>query len=169
MRCSCRPCCARPLPRLGGAFRPCRRGARTWFLFHRRRCCCGLEILSELTHRLFWHNLNSTNQKTPTVLALQIPNSGQEIILSGAQWTAPDDFYNALLSSLGAPGWHGHNLDALWDSITRGDINEVYSSFRVEIAGVDQMPLNCKALVDRFVDLISDARAEGVLVEIVCL
>ena len=93
----------------------------------------------------------------------------QEIILSGAQWTAPDDFYNALLSSLGAPGWDGHNLDALWDSITGADINEVNPPFRVQIAGVDQMPLNCKALVDRFVALISDARAEGVLVEIVCL
>ncbi len=37
-----------------------------------------------------------------------------EIILSGAHWTAPDDFYKALLPSLGAPDWHGHNFDALW-------------------------------------------------------
>jgi RNAse (barnase) inhibitor barstar len=92
-----------------------------------------------------------------------------EITLSGAHWTAPDDFYNALLPSLGAPDWHGHNLDALWDSITGGDINAVNPPFRVKIAGVDQMPLNCKDLVDRFAALISEARAGGHAVEIVCI
>lgn len=44
------------------------------------------------------------------------------------------------------------SLDALWDSITHGD-----------------MPPSCRALVDRFVALISEARAEGHPVEIVCL
>ena len=93
----------------------------------------------------------------------------QEITLSGAQWSTPDDFYNALLPSLGAPEWHGHNLDALWDSITGGDINLVNPPFMVSITGVRQMPVNCKALVDKFVALISEARSAGYAVEIVCL
>jgi len=93
----------------------------------------------------------------------------QEITLSGVHWRTPDDFYNALLPSLGAPGWHGHNLDALWDSITGGDINQVNPPFVVRITGVRQMPVNCKTLVDRFVALISRARTEGYLVEVVCL
>ena len=92
----------------------------------------------------------------------------QEIVLSGAHWTTPDDLYNALLPSLGAPDWHGHNLDALWDSITRGGINLVNPPFTVRITGVAVMPPNCKALVDRFVALLSEARAEGFAVDVVC-
>jgi RNAse (barnase) inhibitor barstar len=92
----------------------------------------------------------------------------REIVLSGARWTAPDDFYEALLPSLGAPDWHGHNLDALWDSITGDDINQIKPPFRVRVIGSDAMPANCKALVDRFVALISDARAAGIPVEVVC-
>ena len=92
-----------------------------------------------------------------------------EIILSGAHWTAPDDFYKALLPSLGTPDWHGHNFDALWDSIMGGDINEVNPPFSIKVAGIDQMPPDCKDLIDRFVLLISEARAKGCAVEIVCI
>jgi RNAse (barnase) inhibitor barstar len=92
----------------------------------------------------------------------------QEIVLAGAQWTTPNDFYNALLPRLGAPDWHGHNLDALWDSITGGDIKLVNPPFRIQISGIDVMPADCKVLVDRFVALISEAGAQGVTVEIVC-
>jgi ribonuclease inhibitor len=92
----------------------------------------------------------------------------QEIVLSGANWAALDDFFNALLTSPGAPDWHGHNLDALWDAIRGGDINDVNPPLRVSIDGVDQMAPSCKALVDRFVTLMTHARAEGVLVEVVC-
>jgi RNAse (barnase) inhibitor barstar len=92
----------------------------------------------------------------------------QEIVLSGAHWTTPDDFYKALLPHLGAPDWHGHNLDALWDSIIGGDINLVNPPFRIQINGIGVMPSDCKALVDRVVALISNAKAQGVTVEIVC-
>jgi RNAse (barnase) inhibitor barstar len=78
-------------------------------------------------------------------------------------------FNSALLASLGAPDWHCHNLDALWDSITAGDLNEVNPPFRITITGADQMTLNCKALVDRFAALISEARAEDCPVEIACI
>ena len=92
----------------------------------------------------------------------------QEIVLSGALWTTPDDFYKALLPSLGAPDWHGHNLDALWDSILGNDINGIKPPFRIQIDGIDAMPSECRVLVDRFVALINAAKGQGVLVEIVC-
>jgi RNAse (barnase) inhibitor barstar len=92
----------------------------------------------------------------------------KEIVLSGVHWTTEQDFYNALLLSLGAPDWHGHNLDALWDSITGGDINQVKLPFRIVIAGLDMIPPNCRALIDRFVAMISEAKAEGFAVEVVC-
>jgi RNAse (barnase) inhibitor barstar len=92
----------------------------------------------------------------------------QEILLSGADCLTPDEFYAALLRSLGAPSWHGHNLDALWDSITGGGLNQVNPPFRITLTGVTEMPPTCKVLVDRLVMLISDARDQGLAVEIVC-
>jgi RNAse (barnase) inhibitor barstar len=92
----------------------------------------------------------------------------QEIVLSGAHWATHDDFYEALLPRLGAPDWHGHNLDALWDSITGGDINSVNPPFRIQINGIDEVTSECKLLVDRVVALMSEAKSQGVIVEVIC-
>ena len=35
------------------------------------------------------------------------------------------EFYRALLNQLGAPEWHGRNVNALVDSMVYGDINRV--------------------------------------------
>ena len=40
--------------------------------------------------------------------------------------------------------------------------------FRIQINGLDAMPAECKAIVDRFVALVSEATGQGVAVEIVC-
>lgn len=42
------------------------------------------------------------------------------IDLDGSGWGRPDDFYDALLPELGAPEWHGHNPNALNDSVIWG-------------------------------------------------
>ena len=90
----------------------------------------------------------------------------QEIVLSCADWTTPEDFYQCLLPLLGAPDWHGHNLDALWDSITCGGINRVNPPFKILVTEVDELTPLCKGLLDRFVALIAEAEAEGIPVEI---
>ncbi len=92
----------------------------------------------------------------------------KEIVLCGARWTDPDDFYSALMSSLGAPDWHGRNLDAFWDSITGGDINQVNPPFRILLTDCAELPHNCRVVVDRFVSLVADAQAEGLELEIIC-
>jgi RNAse (barnase) inhibitor barstar len=92
----------------------------------------------------------------------------REIVLSGEGWATPDDVYAALLSSLEAPNWHGHNLDALWDSITGGDINRINPPFAIRVMGIDSLPENCKVLLNRIMDLISEAKAVGVDVEMLC-
>lgn len=58
------------------------------------------------------------------------------IAIEAHDWLAPSDFYDSLLSALGAPGWHGQNVNALIDSIIHGDINEVEPPFRVEVSGL---------------------------------
>lgn len=93
----------------------------------------------------------------------------KEVAISAAGWKTPDDFYVAFLDAIGAPPWHGHNLDALCDSITGGDINQTNPPLRVRITGIDQTSDDCKELIDRFKALIRDARAKGTPVEIACI
>jgi RNAse (barnase) inhibitor barstar len=90
----------------------------------------------------------------------------REIVLSGDNWKTPEDLYGALLFSLGAPDWHGHNLDAVWDSITGGGINRIDPPFAIRVTGIDSLPEDCKALLDRLVDLLSEAKASGVPIEV---
>src|ERR1700758_165329 len=46
----------------------------------------------------------------------------RELILNGADWATRDDVYDAFFRAVGAPEWHGRNLDALADSIRGGSI-----------------------------------------------
>ena len=92
----------------------------------------------------------------------------QDIVLTAAHWKTSDDFYTAFLAAVGAPDWHGHNLDALWDSVTGADINRVNAPYRVRITGVSQSPQECKRLIDSFVSLFREARRKGTLIEVVC-
>ena len=57
------------------------------------------------------------------------------ISLDASRWLSPDDFYSAILPELGAPAWHGRNLDALDDSLGGGGINGLEPPFRVEVTG----------------------------------
>ena len=58
----------------------------------------------------------------------------RQIILDALGWKEKDDFYGDLLPSLGAPNWHGRNLDALNDSIRGDDIKKdedsIFISYR---------------------------------------
>jgi RNAse (barnase) inhibitor barstar len=57
------------------------------------------------------------------------------IRLDASAWRSQNDFYSALLPELGAPAWHGRNLDALEESLRDGDINAVEPPFRVVVTG----------------------------------
>ena len=60
------------------------------------------------------------------------------IPLDAHGWRARSDFYDALLSALGAPERHGDSVDALIDSIIVGDMNDVEPPFRVEVNGLSK-------------------------------
>ncbi|MBN8731462.1 MAG: barstar family protein [Acidobacteria bacterium] len=90
----------------------------------------------------------------------------REIVVSGRCWSSPDDLYDGLLSALGAPEWHGHNMDALWDSITIGQINQIEPPFRIRLVEVDALPDDCHALLERVIDLFTQAQKAGIQVEI---
>jgi RNAse (barnase) inhibitor barstar len=48
-----------------------------------------------------------------------------ELARDGATWNRKDDVSDAFFSVVGAPSWHGRNLDALNDSIANDQIHEV--------------------------------------------
>jgi RNAse (barnase) inhibitor barstar len=92
----------------------------------------------------------------------------KEIILDGAGWKTKDDFYNTFFKAVGAPSWHGRNFNALRDSITTGQINEVELPYFIRVSGLDRMPADVKQLVDDFCALIKKFHSEGYEVDIAC-
>ncbi|GGF51062.1 hypothetical protein GCM10011611_66870 [Aliidongia dinghuensis] len=81
----------------------------------------------------------------------------KEISLNASDWRQQSDFYNALLPGLGAPSWHGHNLDALNDSIG-GDMNAVKPPFQIRITNTASIPPDLCGYLHRFAELVTDLR-----------
>jgi RNAse (barnase) inhibitor barstar len=81
----------------------------------------------------------------------------RKIIVDASTCLKPDDFYKVLLSALDAPGWHGHNLDALWDSITR-DINGIGPPYFIEVVGTSGLPNGVVRLLAGVHALFAEAR-----------
>jgi RNAse (barnase) inhibitor barstar len=82
------------------------------------------------------------------------------ISLDASEWRSPEDFYSALLLQLGAPAWHGRNLDALDDSLGRGGINALEPPFRVEVAGADKLAEPTRRFLFEVERMFADVRAE---------
>ena len=90
----------------------------------------------------------------------------KKIPLDGSNWTEKEDFYVSFLSSVGAPDWHGHNLDALWDSIVGGQINKVKPPFTVAIRGKEAWSTQLTEFMEQVETIFLEAKAEGVNVEL---
>lgn len=90
----------------------------------------------------------------------------RDIEISAAGCIQPSDLYEEILQALGSPSCHGRNLDALWDSITGGDLNEVNPPFRVTVHGALQLSPECETLLGKLEILFAEARTLGVAVEI---
>jgi ribonuclease inhibitor len=90
----------------------------------------------------------------------------KELTLNGTGWTTKDDFYNAFFEAVGAPEWHGRNLDALNDSIANGAINEIEVPYRIVIENYDKISGKAKEMVGDFIDLVHVLAVEGCPVEI---
>lgn len=83
------------------------------------------------------------------------------IMLDAADWSQPGDFYEALLPRLNAPDWHGRNLDALWDSLTRGQINGLEPPFAVKVFNTANFSSELRDFMARAEALFADAQAGG--------
>jgi RNAse (barnase) inhibitor barstar len=82
------------------------------------------------------------------------------IDLDGGAWTTADDFYTSYFAAVGAPEWHGRNLDALWDSLTAGGINQSNPPYQIRISGTARMSSDAREMVRRFEALLHEAEQE---------
>jgi RNAse (barnase) inhibitor barstar len=57
--------------------------------------------------------------------------TAREITLDAAAWREFRDIYAAMLPALGAPDWHGPNLDAVYDALVAGHYKVMSASAAV--------------------------------------
>jgi len=90
----------------------------------------------------------------------------KELVLNGSEWRTKDDVYDAFFAAVGAPEWHGRNLDALNDSIGGGDINRIEVPYRVAITNYGKISGDAVQMTERLVELLRDLAARGIAVEV---
>ncbi len=84
----------------------------------------------------------------------------QTIELDATNWTTALDLYDALLAALGAPEWHGRNLNALTDSMIWGGINEVEPPYTIQIRGTAGLSKDVLDEIELAKRALSEARAQ---------
>jgi RNAse (barnase) inhibitor barstar len=82
------------------------------------------------------------------------------INLDASEWCSPEDFYSALLPQLGAPTWHGRNLDALEDSL-RGGVNQLMPPFTVHVERTDSLPEPMRHFLGQVASVFNGVREEA--------
>lgn len=90
----------------------------------------------------------------------------REIIIDARNWATSDDLYDAFLSAVGAPSWHGHNFNALRDSICGGQINKIEVPYLVKIKNFSSIGQGARSAAQNFVQLIKELHNSGCPVDI---
>jgi RNAse (barnase) inhibitor barstar len=82
------------------------------------------------------------------------------IELDAKSWSTVLDFYDALLAALGAPPWHGTNIDALIDSMVWGGINSVKPPYTIRVKNLSRSPTYVIKEVELAKRALSEARMD---------
>ncbi len=82
------------------------------------------------------------------------------ITLDASRWTTAKDFYNALLAAVGAPKWHGRNINAVVDSMIWGGINALEPPYTIRISGRASLTKDVGTEIEFAKEALSRARAE---------
>ena len=80
------------------------------------------------------------------------------IELDASDWKTTSDFYDALLSALGAPDWHGRSGVALVDTMLHDDVNKVAPPYRVDVRNSGNLTSTVKAHIVEVIDLFHRVR-----------
>jgi RNAse (barnase) inhibitor barstar len=90
----------------------------------------------------------------------------REIVMDGGKWAAADDVYNTFFQAVGAPSWHGHNFNALRDSISVGRINEIEVPYLIRIRNYASIGPEAKSMARDFVELIKELHQSSCPVDV---
>lgn len=82
------------------------------------------------------------------------------ISLDASDWKTVDDFYTAFFAAVGAPAWHGRNMDAVEESIITGEINQIEFPYDIHILGGANVPEDVRRVLEHLDDIFQKARAE---------
>ena len=83
------------------------------------------------------------------------------IEVDASWWASKLDLYQAILPALGAPDWHGKNMNALIESIVGGEINVVEPPYTLRIRGTTNLPTGVAEKLDYLREGVADAREES--------
>ena len=89
----------------------------------------------------------------------------KRIELDAREWRTDLDFYEALLAALGAPRWHGRNINALIDSMIYGGINEIDPPYKIVISGTRGIPSGVADEIAFTILAFGEAQGTDILVE----
>lgn len=87
-----------------------------------------------------------------------------ELELDARGWRSAEDVFEALLKALRAPDWHGHNLDALNDSLRSGDLNAINAPVAVRVTGLEEATAVARVAAWRIRRLFVELANDGVAV-----
>jgi hypothetical protein len=90
-----------------------------------------------------------------------ISSEVRRIYLDARGWRNNEDVYAGLLGAIGAPAWHGHNFDALHDSVVTGSVNKVGAPFSIEISNGEMASREVQKFLRSLVDLFHEFVQEG--------
>jgi RNAse (barnase) inhibitor barstar len=129
------------------------------------------ERLNEVMARRGFY-LTGTASDLGLIFSRPLEGSLKELALDATDWDESNEwswmysFYTSFFQAVGAPGWHGRNLDALDDSIGDGGINKLEVPYRIVIRNVpDQNPLFAQSL-KALTDLIAHLQSRGCPVQL---
>jgi len=83
-----------------------------------------------------------------------------EIIVNWGLIKSEKSFYEIFLSQVKAPDWHGHNLDALADSIISGDINAVEPPYTIKSINTSKVRKEMKVFQTKVLSLFLEVTTE---------
>jgi len=83
-----------------------------------------------------------------------------EITIDWNQIKTEEDFYRSFLPKLNAPEWHGHNLDALSDSLITGSINGIEPPYTIVSLNTDADLGSLKDFQLKILAILAESAAE---------
>lgn len=90
----------------------------------------------------------------------------REFELDAALWQHAENFYRDFFEVVGAPEWHGHNFNALIDSIETGAINRIEVPYRLVIRDIGKASVDIRNFLNQLRDVFGLMQSDGCPVDL---